>query len=150
MNSFLKNWPGSLRVRPIRYGFSRSSRSTIRKRSNCQRRYSRRRGAMSDVPLTSVTPDVLIVGAGPIGLTLANDLLRRGIHIRLIDSTEHAAQQTKAVGIQARTLELLAKMGVAQTAIERGLIATLFSIYSDGKRLIHIDFGKYLLDSPYA
>lgn len=104
---------------------------------------------MSDVSLTTATPDVLIVGAGPVGLALANDLLRRGIRFRLIDSAEHAVQQTKAVGIQARTLELLAKMGVARTAIARGLTTSLFSIYGEGKRLIRIDFGKQLLNSPY-
>src|SRR5215471_21724736 len=104
---------------------------------------------MRDVPLTAATPDVLIVGAGPVGLALANDLLRRGIRCRIIDSAEHPAQQTKAVGIQARTLELFAKMGVARTAIERGLTTSLFSIYSEGKRLISIDFREHLPGSPY-
>ncbi len=104
---------------------------------------------MSDMSLSAATPDVLIVGAGPVGLALANDLLRRGIRFRLFESAEHSAQQTKAVGIQARTLELLAKMGVAPTAIERGLTTSLFSIYSESKRLIRIDFGKHLLNSPY-
>jgi len=91
----------------------------------------------------------LIVGAGPVGLALANDLRRRGISFRIIDSAEHPVQQAKALGIQARTLELFAKMGVARTAIERGLTTSLLSIYSEGKRLIRIDFGKHLLGSPY-
>ena len=104
---------------------------------------------MSDLSLTAATPDVLIVGAGPVGLALANDLRRRGIRCRMIDSAPQAAQQTKALGIQAKTLELLAKMGVARTAIERGLTTSLFSIYSGGKRLIRIDFKEHLLNSPY-
>ncbi|HEX6554670.1 MAG TPA: FAD-dependent monooxygenase [Ktedonobacteraceae bacterium] len=104
---------------------------------------------MSDVSLTAATHDVLIVGAGPVGLALANDLRRRGIRCRIIDSAPQAMQQTKAVGIQARTLELLAKVGVARTAIERGLMTSLFSIYGDGKRLIRIDFREHLLGSPY-
>ena len=104
---------------------------------------------MHDVAPTRATSDVLIVGAGPVGLALANDLRRRGIRCRLIDSAEHPAQQAKALGIQARTLELFAKMGVARTAIERGLTTSLLSIYSEGKRLIRIDFGKHLLGSPY-
>jgi 2-polyprenyl-6-methoxyphenol hydroxylase-like FAD-dependent oxidoreductase len=93
--------------------------------------------------------DVLIVGAGPVGLTLANDLMRRGVSCRMIDSAPHATQQTKALGIMPRTLELLTKLGVAQTAIERGLQAAVFCPYSDGKRLTRIDFREYLLDSPY-
>jgi 2-polyprenyl-6-methoxyphenol hydroxylase-like FAD-dependent oxidoreductase len=82
-------------------------------------------------------------------LALANDLLRRGIRCRLIDSAQKAGAATKAVGIQAKTLELLAKMGVAHTTIERGLLTFLFSISSDGKRLIRIDFREHLLESPY-
>jgi 2-polyprenyl-6-methoxyphenol hydroxylase-like FAD-dependent oxidoreductase len=93
--------------------------------------------------------DILIVGAGPVGLTLANDLQRRGIRCRLIDSAEHPAQQTKALGIHARTLELLTKMGVAQTAIERGLKSPGFNLYSDGKRIAQVNFAEHLLNSPY-
>lgn len=104
---------------------------------------------MSEVSLTQATNDVLIVGAGPVGLTLANDLLRRGIRCRIIDSAPQATQKTKALGIHAKTLELLAKMGVAHTAIERGLKSPGFSLYSDGKRLTRVNFEEHLLNSPY-
>ncbi len=52
--------------------------------------------------------------------------------------------------VHARTLELLAKLGVARTAVERGLEASLLNIYSDGKRLFQIDFQRYLRDSATA
>jgi 2-polyprenyl-6-methoxyphenol hydroxylase-like FAD-dependent oxidoreductase len=104
---------------------------------------------VNDLSLTAATPDVLIVGAGPVGLALAGDLRRRGIRCRIIDSAPQVGAATKALGIQAKTLELLAKLGVARTAIERGLTTSLFSIYSDGKRLIRIDFREHLLNSPY-
>ncbi|GLV61086.1 oxygenase [Dictyobacter sp. S3.2.2.5] len=105
---------------------------------------------MSDGSLTAATPDVLIVGAGPVGLALANDLLRRGIRCHIIDKAEHAEQKTKAMTIHVRTLELFAKMGVAHTAIERGLTAAHMNIYSGGKRLIQIDLRTYLLGrTPY-
>src|SRR5215469_2653042 len=54
---------------------------------------------MRDVPLTAATPDVLIVGAGPVGLALANDLLRRGIRCHIIDRAEHPEQKTNAMAI---------------------------------------------------
>ncbi|GCE10071.1 FAD-dependent monooxygenase [Dictyobacter aurantiacus] len=104
---------------------------------------------MTDVSQTRAAHDVLIVGAGPVGLTLANDLLRRGISCRLIDSAPRAAQKTKALGIHAKTLELFAKMGVAHTAIERGLKSPAFRLSSDGKRIARIDFQEHLLESPY-
>src|SRR5260370_26731976 len=93
--------------------------------------------------------DVLRVGEGTDGLTMTNDVRRSGIRCRLIDSAQEASAATKAVGIQAKTLELLAKMGVAHTAIERGLKVPVFSLSSDGKRLTRVDFREHLLESPY-
>src|SRR5258708_38006006 len=104
---------------------------------------------MRDLALTAATHDVLIVGAGPVGLALANDLRRRGIRCRIIDSAPQAAQQTKAVGIQAKALGLLAKMGAAHTAIERGLKLPVFRLSSVGKRATSVDFRQHLIESPY-
>ena len=56
--------------------------------------------------------DVLIVGAGPTGLMLANQLARRGVRPLIIDRHSGPAQQTRAMGVQARTLEIYAKMGI--------------------------------------
>ncbi len=56
--------------------------------------------------------DVLIVGAGPTGLMLANQLARRGVRIVVIDRHAGPAQQTRALGVQARTLEIYQKLGI--------------------------------------
>ena len=48
--------------------------------------------------------DVIIVGAGPTGLMLANQLIRRGVSVRIIDRHAGPALQTRALGVQARTL----------------------------------------------
>ena len=53
--------------------------------------------------------DVLIVGAGPTGLMLANQLARRGVRVLIIDRHAGPAQQTRALGVQARTLEIYAQ-----------------------------------------
>ncbi|HLZ56687.1 MAG TPA: FAD-dependent monooxygenase [Ktedonosporobacter sp.] len=98
---------------------------------------------------TPTNVDVLVVGAGPVGLTLANELIRHGLNCRIVDSAPHATEKTKALGIMPRTLELLEKMGVAETAIAAGLKTPSFSPFIDGKRATTIDFQEHLLDSPY-
>ncbi|MFE2323062.1 FAD-dependent monooxygenase [Streptomyces sp. NPDC059385] len=62
--------------------------------------------------------DVLVVGAGPVGLTAAVELRRRGIRCRIIDRLPERLPFAKAVGIQPRTLELWDRMGLVRTALE--------------------------------
>ena len=50
--------------------------------------------------------DVLIAGAGPTGLMLANQLARRGVRVLIIDRHAGPARETRALGVQARTLEI--------------------------------------------
>ena len=64
--------------------------------------------------------DVLIVGAGPTGLMLANQLGRRGVRTRIIDRHSGPSRQTRALGVQARTLEIYAKLGIVERALELG------------------------------
>ncbi|HET8846715.1 MAG TPA: FAD-dependent monooxygenase [Ktedonobacteraceae bacterium] len=56
--------------------------------------------------------DVLIVGAGPVGLSLAIDLARRGVHCRIIDQLSAYAYGTRARGVSARTQEIFEDLGV--------------------------------------
>ncbi len=66
------------------------------------------------------TTDVLIVGAGPTGLTAATLLARYSVDFRVVDKSDAAAKRSKALGVQARTLELWDKLGMAAGAVERG------------------------------
>ncbi|GAA3434243.1 FAD-dependent oxidoreductase [Kutzneria kofuensis] len=61
---------------------------------------------------TRKTLDVLIAGAGPTGTTLAIDLVRRGLGVRVIDKAAHAFEGSRAKGIQPRTLEVLDDLGI--------------------------------------
>ena len=61
--------------------------------------------------------DVLVVGAGPVGLTAACELARRGVACRIIDTLEDPPQYAKAVGVQPRTLEIWEDMGFAEEAL---------------------------------
>ena len=64
--------------------------------------------------------DVLIVGAGPTGLTLAIDLLRHGVRPRLIDRRDGPETGPRALGLQVRALEIGEALGVADRWLERG------------------------------
>ncbi|WP_139999863.1 FAD-dependent monooxygenase [Paenibacillus paridis] len=64
--------------------------------------------------------DVLIVGAGPSGSTLAADLLRRGLRVRLVDKAPHAFKGSRAKGLQPRTQEVFEDLGVLGEAFAEG------------------------------
>src|ERR1700694_2601961 len=58
------------------------------------------------------TPSVLIIGAAPTGMTAAIELARFGIEVRIIEKTHEPATTSRAVGVQARTLELMEQRGL--------------------------------------
>ena len=67
--------------------------------------------------------DVIIVGAGPTGLALACQLIRFGIDFVILDREETTTPHSKAIGVQARTLEIYEQIDLAGRLIERGAIA---------------------------
>jgi 2-polyprenyl-6-methoxyphenol hydroxylase-like FAD-dependent oxidoreductase len=73
--------------------------------------------------METVQTDVIIIGAGPTGLSLACQLLRYGINFVIIEKNEGVTPYSKAIGVQARTLEIYEQIGLAQKAIEQGTIA---------------------------
>ncbi|MBS1991882.1 MAG: FAD-dependent monooxygenase [Cyanobacteria bacterium SZAS LIN-3] len=91
--------------------------------------------------------EVLIVGAGPTGLTLANDLLSRGVKFKIIDKSPQATTVSKAIVVHARTLEHLANLGFTDDFIAHGLPLRGSNVYAGGKRIVHLDLDE--IDSPY-
>jgi 2-polyprenyl-6-methoxyphenol hydroxylase-like FAD-dependent oxidoreductase len=97
--------------------------------------------------------EVLIVGAGPTGLMLANQLARRGLRPMIIDRHSGPAQQSRAMAVHARTLEIYSKMGIAETAIERGAIGGAANMWANGKWAAQIpigDIGTSLSPFPFV
>lgn len=56
-------------------------------------------------------PEVLVVGAGPVGLTMAAELARYGVGVRIVEKAAERTNKTKALNVWSRTLELIDRMG---------------------------------------
>ncbi|HVJ73163.1 MAG TPA: FAD-dependent monooxygenase, partial [Casimicrobiaceae bacterium] len=94
--------------------------------------------------------DVLIVGAGPTGLMLAIQLARRGTRIEIIDRHAGPSLQTRAVGVQARTLEIYASLGIVERALALGKRGTGANIWAEGRRMARVPLGHTGRDlTPY-
>jgi len=97
--------------------------------------------------------DVLIIGAGPTGLVLALWLTRLGVRVRIVDKTAEPGTTSRAVAVQARTLELYGQIGLADAVVERGLKFGAANLWVAGKqvaRAVFGDMGAGLSPFPYA
>lgn len=92
--------------------------------------------------------DVLIVGAGPVGLTLACELARYRVGVRLIDRARQATRTSKALVVWSRTLELMDRMGCTEAFLAAGLRARGAILRGGGRVLGGPDFSD--IASPYA
>ncbi|MFF5714056.1 FAD-dependent monooxygenase [Streptomyces sp. NPDC012756] len=85
------------------------------------------------------TTDVLIVGAGPVGLSAAAELRRHGVHCRLVDRLPARLPYAKAVGIQPRTLELWDRMGLVRDVLEAAVPLRGQLAFVDGRERERIE-----------
>jgi 2-polyprenyl-6-methoxyphenol hydroxylase-like FAD-dependent oxidoreductase len=79
--------------------------------------------------------DVLIVGAGPVGLFLAHECARRGLKARIIEASASQSRHSKALAIFPRTLEILDMAGLVGPFLEKANRVTSVAVVADGKRL---------------
>jgi 2-polyprenyl-6-methoxyphenol hydroxylase-like FAD-dependent oxidoreductase len=101
----------------------------------------------------STKTDVIIIGAGPTGLALACQLIRFGIDFVIIDKKETTTPHSKAIGVQARTLEIYEQMGLADKLISLGWKAEKARMIVGGQLRGEVDFsdiGKGMSDYPYV
>ncbi|OZI66939.1 FAD-dependent monooxygenase [Bordetella genomosp. 11] len=83
---------------------------------------------------------VLVVGAGPVGLTMAMALKRRGVNLRVIDKSFARSDKSKALVVWPRTLELLEIQGCAPAFIAAGIRGRGARIFAEGNPLVHVRF----------
>src|SRR6266705_6361218 len=97
--------------------------------------------------------DVLIIGAGPTGLVLALWLARLGARVRIVDKTAEPGTTSRAVAVQARTLELYDQVGIADAVVDRGRKAVAVNLWVAGQKAAHAvlgEIGEGLSPFPYA
>ncbi|WP_369780489.1 FAD-dependent oxidoreductase [Streptomyces sp. R33] len=88
---------------------------------------------------TACSPRVLVVGAGPVGLTAAHELARRGLRVRVVDGAPGPAPTSRAVAVHPRTLETFDQMGLVDGLLARGRRNRAFTMFARGRRLVRLE-----------
>jgi 2-polyprenyl-6-methoxyphenol hydroxylase-like FAD-dependent oxidoreductase len=99
---------------------------------------------------TSQVTDVVIVGAGPVGLVSACDLARHGITVRIIDKLEQPTAESRAIAIQARSLDMFDRIGIVDDLIATGVKSTGMNMYASGKKVVRLPIDVVESSFPYA
>jgi len=102
------------------------------------------------LPAAEFDADVLVVGAGPSGLTLAAALVQRGVRVPVVDRQAEGANTSRAAVVHARTLEVLEPLDVARRLVARGLQAQRFTIRDRDSVLMPISFDDLPTRYPYT
>jgi 2-polyprenyl-6-methoxyphenol hydroxylase-like FAD-dependent oxidoreductase len=93
-------------------------------------------------------PQVLVVGAGPVGLTMAAELARYGVAVRIVEKAAQRTDKSKALVLWSRTLELLDRAGCSEGFVAAGRKVLAANIIAGSKPIAHIDITT--VKSPYA
>lgn len=125
------------------------TRLPARARANTRPRSGQAHPMNTSAPPPSTT-GVVIVGAGPVGLTLATSLAAQGIDHVILDRLAEGAATSRAGVVHARTLEALEELGVTDSLIERGLRCPEFALHDQHRILMTVSFDGLPTDYPYA
>jgi 2-polyprenyl-6-methoxyphenol hydroxylase-like FAD-dependent oxidoreductase len=91
--------------------------------------------------------DVMVAGAGPVGLAMASELARYGLTVRIVDKSAARTDKSKALVVWSRTMELMDRMGCTEKFIAAGLKAEGANVFSGRETIAHVDMSA--VESPY-
>jgi 2-polyprenyl-6-methoxyphenol hydroxylase-like FAD-dependent oxidoreductase len=94
--------------------------------------------------------EVAVVGAGPVGLTMATMLAAYGIQTTVLDRAAEPADHSRASVIHARTLEALEPLGIVEEAIRKGVVVPHFGVRDRDRQLLAVDFRGLPTSYPYT
>jgi 2-polyprenyl-6-methoxyphenol hydroxylase-like FAD-dependent oxidoreductase len=94
--------------------------------------------------------NVVVVGAGPVGLTMAAELARYGVSVRIVDKAAERTDKSKALVLWSRSLELIDRMGCGLSFVTAGLKVTAANIFARGSQVAHISLDTLATPHPYA
>jgi 2-polyprenyl-6-methoxyphenol hydroxylase-like FAD-dependent oxidoreductase len=82
--------------------------------------------------------DVIVVGAGPVGLVAACEFARRGVAVKVVDRLSEPTTESRAIAVHARSLDLFDRMGIDDALIATGVKSTGMNMFVKGKRLLRV------------
>ena len=93
--------------------------------------------------------DVVIIGAGPVGLLLANLLGARGISTQIFDQREQPLESSMAIGVTPPSMEILKRLGLDTVFQEAGVPVRHAEVHESHRRLGRLDFAQIKSDYPF-
>jgi len=94
-------------------------------------------------------PEVLVVGAGPVGLVAALFLQQNGVRVEIIDMHQRTTQHSYALAIHPRTLQILDEAGLGDALISAGRMLTKVAYYEGRERRTEIDYSRLASSHPH-
>ncbi|MGB9308158.1 MAG: FAD-dependent monooxygenase [Mycobacterium sp.] len=85
--------------------------------------------------------DVLVVGGGPVGLVAGAELARRGVRVRVIDKLAQPTDQSRAIAVHARSLDMFDRMGIVDELLSTGIKATAMQLNAGHRKLFRVPLG---------
>jgi len=100
-------------------------------------------------PSPANNTDIAIIGAGPIGLLLANLLGKRGLRVRIVEERQEPLRDSMAIGITPSSLSIMKTLDLDRIFLDRGIPVTTVKVFENGKQLGDVFFSSIPADHPF-